>query len=156
MELGPNYEIRYPRMPNEGEPSYPTWKEALEDEIATLDDGAVLVGHSIGGAILINALAEHPSARRFGAIILIAAPFVGEGGWQSDDAKPKRDLGHKLPRGVPIHIYHGLDDDTAPPSHANLYARAIPQAHVHRLPGRDHQFNNDLAEIAAVIKSTWR
>lgn len=155
-ELGSNYEIRYPRMPNEGDPKYAEWKAALETEFARLNDSAILVGHSIGGTILINALAEQPSERNLGAIFLVAAPFVGEGGWQSDDVNPRRDLGEKLPIGVPVHVFHGLDDDTAPPSHADLYARAIPQAHVHRLPGRDHQLNNDLSEIAAVITSTWQ
>src|SRR3954471_24411992 len=72
-ELGPTYEIRYPRMPNEGDPSYATWKAALERELAVLDDGVIIVGHSMGGTILINALAEHPPERRVGAILLIAA-----------------------------------------------------------------------------------
>jgi pimeloyl-ACP methyl ester carboxylesterase len=54
---------------------------------------------------------------------------------------------------VTIHIYHGLEDETAPPSHADLYARAIPQARVHHLPDRDHQLNDDLKEVAAAIKS---
>ncbi len=152
-ELGPNYEIRYPRLPNEDDPSYATWKATLEKELAALSDGVILVGHSIGGTILINALAEHPPAREFGAIFLIAAPFVGEGGWHSDDWTPQRQLGGKLPSGVPIYLYHGLADDTAPPSHAELFLHAIPQAHLCRLPGRDHQLNNDLGEIAAAIKS---
>ena len=43
------------------------------------------------------------------------------------------------------------DDDTVPPAHADLYARAMPQAQVHRLPGRDHQLNNDLGEVASAI-----
>ena len=152
-ELGPDYEIRYPRMPNEDDPSYVAWKAAIEREFATLDDGAILVGHSVGATILVNALAEQPSERKFGAIFLVAAPFVGEGGWPADDLKPPRDLGARLPRGVPIHFYHGLDDETAPPSHAELYARAVPQARVHRLPGRNHQLNNDLREVSAAIRS---
>lgn len=151
--LGSNYEIRYPRMPNEDDPSYTTWKTTLEKEVAALNDGAILVGHSIGGTILINALAERPPERKLGAVFLIAAPFVGEGGWQSDEWKPQRELGGSLPRGVPIHLYHGLADDTAPPSHAELFARAIPQARLCHLPGRDHQLNNDLSEIAAAIAS---
>jgi hypothetical protein len=81
----------------------------------------------------------------------MAAPFVGEGGWASDDFPPSSDLGARLPQGVPVHIFHGLDDETAPPAHADLYARAIPQAQVHRLPGRDHQLNNDLSEVAQTI-----
>ena len=152
-ELGPSYEIRYPRLPNEDDPSYAAWKAALESELAAMEDGVILVGHSVGGTILINTLAEHPPERELGAIFLIAAPFVGEGGWSSDDLKPPRDLGARLPAGVPIFIYHGLADDTAPPSHAELYARAIPQAQLHRLPARDHQLNDDLREVAAAIES---
>lgn len=152
-ELGPSFEIRYPRMPNEDDPTFASWKTALEKEIAKLDDGAILVGHSIGGTILVNTLAETPSKRKLRAIFLIAAPFIGEGGWPSDDIHPAPDLGARLPRDVPIHIYHGLEDETAPLLHAKLYARVIPQAHVHRLPHRDHQLNNDLSEIAATIKS---
>ena len=152
-ELGPEVEIRYPRMPDEDDPRYAAWKETLEKEFATLDHDAILVGHSIGATILINALAEQQSGRRFGAIFLIAMPFVGEGGWPSDDLKPLCDLGAKLPQGVPIHLYYGLDDETVPSSHAELYARAVPQASIHRLAGRDHQLNNDLKEVSAAIRS---
>ena len=152
-ELGPNYDIRYPRMPDEDDPNYVSWKASFEKEIAALNDGAIIVGHSIGGTILINALAERSPERKLGAVILVAAPFVGEGGWPSDDWKPQRELGRKLPAGVPIFLFHGLADDAAPPAHADLYAQAIPQARLCPLPGRDHQLNNDLSEIAAAIKS---
>jgi len=155
-ELGSSFEIRYPRMPNENDPKYAAWRKTLERELETLDDDAILVGHSIGGTILINALAELPLARRLGAIVLVSAPFVGDGGWQSEDLSSPRDLGARLPAGVPIDIYQGLEDETAPPAHADLYARAIPQARVHRVAGRDHQFNNDLREVAAAIKSLKR
>ena len=152
-ELGPNVEIRYPRMPNEDEPEYTAWKEARETEFASLDDGAILIGQSIGATILISVLSERPPTKQLGAIVLIAAPFIGEGGWPAEDIHLPRDLGARLPQGAPVLIYHGLDDDTAPPSHAELYARAIPHARVHRLRGRDHQLNNDLKEIAATIRS---
>ena len=152
-ELGSGYEIRYPQMPNEDDPRYASWKATLEKELAALDDHAILVGHSLGGTILINALAEQSTKQRFGAVFLIAAPFVGDGGWSSDDLKTPLDLGARLPQGVPVHVYHGLEDATAPPLHAELYARAVPQARVHRLPGRDHQFNGDLRDVAAAIKT---
>lgn len=150
-ELGSGYEIRYPRMPNEGEPSYAAWEAAIEHELATLDEHAILVGHSIGGAILVNTLAERPNERKLGALFLLAAPFVGDGGWSSEDLKTPHDLGARLPPGVPVHVYHGLADETAPPAHAELYARAVPQASIHRLPGRDHQLGDDLREVAAAI-----
>ena len=151
--LGQSYEILYPRMPNEAEPSYATWKMALDALFETLRDGAFLVGHSVGATILLKALTEPRSARSFGAIISIAAPFVGDGGWSSGELQFPTDLGTRLPKALPIHFFHGLKDETAPVSHVELYANAIPQARVHRLPNRDHQLNNDLTEVASTILS---
>ena len=62
------------------------------------------------------------------------------------------DLGDRLPPGATVDLFHGLGDEDVPPSHVDLYSRAIPQAHVHRLPGRDHQLGNDLTEVARVIR----
>ncbi len=152
QELGPSYEVRYPRMPNEDAPTYAAWSATLQQEVAKLDDGAIVVGHSIGGTILINMLAEHQPKRELGAIFLIAAPFIGAGGWPADDWQPQHDLEAKLPAGVPVFVYHGLADETAPASHGDLYARAIPHARLCLLADRDHQLNNDLREIAAAIK----
>ncbi len=151
-ELGQDYDIRYPRMPNEADPSYPVWKTALAHEIAALDDAAILVGHSLGGTILINALAEQAPERKLAGLFLISAPFFGPGGWPSDDIKPSRDLGAGLPQATPIYLYHGSEDDTAPLAHVDLYKQAIPHARVRKLEGRDHQLNDDLSEVAADIR----
>ena len=152
-ELGPGWEVRYPRMPDEDDPNYVNWSAAIRREIAELGDGAVVVGHSIGGSILMGALAEQAAGRELAAIILISAPFVGQGGWPGDGFELPQDLGARLPRGTPVHIYHGLDDDTAPPAHADLYAHTIPDAVIHRLPDRDHQLGNDLSEVAEVVRA---
>ncbi len=151
--LGQGYEIRYPRMPNESDPKYERWKSALEAALGTLRDDAIVVAHSMGATILLKLLSEQPASRGFGAIFLIAAPFVGEGGWASDELQLPLDLGAHLPKGVPIDFYQGLADQTAPPLHVELYARAVPQARVHRLSGRDHQLNSDLSEVARAILS---
>jgi hypothetical protein len=152
-ELGPRYNVRYPRMPNEADPNYTVWKAALAEEIAGLDDDVILIGHSVGGTILINALAEAPPNRKLAAVFLIAAPFVGTGGWPSEDINPTADLGARLPPKTPIYLYHGSEDDTAPFAHVDLYLRAIPGAIVHRLHGRNHQLNDDLAEVAAGVRA---
>lgn len=126
--LGAGYEVRYPRMPDEGDPSYARWSVAIRREMADLDEGAVVAGHSVGATILINALAEQPPERGLGAIVLIAAPFVGEGGWPSDEFELTSDLGARLPQGARVHVFHGLQDETAPPSHADLYALCLGSA----------------------------
>jgi predicted alpha/beta hydrolase family esterase len=151
--LGGAYEVRYPRMPAEGDASEAAWGPAIRREVARLTDGAVVVGHSVGGTILVHELSEQAPRRPLAAIVLIAAPFVGAGGWPADEFAFDDDLGATLPPGVPVHVFHGTDDDTAPAAHADLYARAIPQAQVHLLSGRDHQLGDDLTEIATLIRA---
>ena len=151
-ELGPGYEIRYPRMPEEGDPHYAPWKRKLEAELARLDDGVVLVGHSLGATFLINALSESAPQREIAGVFLVAAPFVGEGGWPSEEIEPYGDLAARLPEDVPIFFYHGREDETAPVEHLDLYARAIPRGTTRLLDKRDHQLNDDLSEVADDIR----
>lgn len=154
-ELGPDYEIRYPRMPNEDFPKYSLWKAALREEFDKLDDGAdgaILVGHSIGATILVHSLADDPPKRSPAGVFLVSMPFIGKEGWQGDDIKPQPDLGEKLPAQSPVYLYQGSADETVPAKHAELNAKAIPQAVVRKLPGRDHQLDNDMSEVAADIR----
>ena len=102
---------------------------------------------------MVSVLAERRSARKFGGLFLISAPFVGKAGWPSDEIDLPEDLGARLPSGVPVHFFYGLGDEIVPPSHAGLYAVAVPRGLFHRLPGRDHQLNNDLREVATAIES---
>jgi predicted alpha/beta hydrolase family esterase len=152
-ELGDAYAIVYPRMPNEADPRYPDWKAALIEAFGALKDGAILVGHSIGGAVLIHVLAEQPPPRKFGALLLIAAPFIGDGGWPSDDIEPRTDFGERLPADLPVFLYHGTNDDIVPFAHMALYAKTMPRAVTRALADRDHQLGNDLSHVARDIES---
>ena len=85
--------------------------------------------------------------------MLIATPFVGAGGWPADEFELPTTSARGCHLAFRSHLFHGPDDDTAPPAHADLYAKAIPQAQLHLLPGRDHQLGNDLTEVAAAIQA---
>ena len=152
-ELGDAFEIRYPRMPAEDDPSDAAWGPAIAEATAALEESAVVVGHSVGATLLIKSLVERPPDVTIAAIVLIAAPFVGTGGWPGEEFELPGHLGALLPAKVPVHVFHGLEDDEVPPAHADLFARAIPQAQLHRLPGRDHQLGNDLGDVATLIRT---
>jgi predicted alpha/beta hydrolase family esterase len=152
-ELGDRYAIAYPRMPDEADPRYASWKRALLAALDALNDDAILVGHSIGGAVLIHVLAEQGPKCKFGALVLIAAPFIGERGWPSEDIEPRTDLGERLPADVPVLLYRGTKDTVVPFEHMALYANAMPRAIVRSLANRDHQLNNDLGDVARDILS---
>lgn len=152
--LGPGHDITYPRMPDEADPNYARWKTAIGQEITRLGDGVIVIGHSIGGAFLINALATDPPKHVLNGIFLLAAPFMGAGGWPMEEiASSDERLGARLPQGVPIHLYHGGGDDIVPIAHLDLYVKTMPQAIIHRLDGRDHQLNDDLSEVARAVRS---
>jgi predicted alpha/beta hydrolase family esterase len=149
--LGPGWDIRYPRMPNEDDPKFSVWKPAVLNEIAKLDAGAMLVGHSIGATVLVHSLAQSPPGLLPAGVFLIAAPFIGDGGWPVDGVTPDPDLGAHLPAATPVFLYQGGADGTVPPGHLDLYVKAIPQAAARALLGRDHQLDNDLSEVATDI-----
>src|SRR5215218_6678864 len=73
-ELGDGFDVRYPRMPDEDDPTYATWAPAIRGELAALDAGGVVVGHSVGATILVQVLGEERRPEpTLGAIVLLAA-----------------------------------------------------------------------------------
>lgn len=150
-ELGDSYQIVYPRMPDEADPHYRPWAEAIGREVGKLDDGAIVVGHSLGAMMLIHAIAESSPNTKLGGLFLIATPYVGKGGWPSDEIEERPALGKDLPEDLIVRFYHGDADDEVPIEHDDLYRKAVPQAVVTTLKGRDHQLGNDLSDVAADI-----
>jgi len=151
--LGSGYSVLYPRMPNEADPQYAAWRATLLEQFNSLKDGDFVVGHSVGGTIVLRVLAEQPRIPRLGGIFLIAPPFIGDGGWSIDDFAPLADLSEQLPGGIPLFFYHAKDDDTVPIAHVHLYAKAIPRAVVRILECGGHQLENDSSEVARDIRS---
>jgi predicted alpha/beta hydrolase family esterase len=154
--LGAAYEVRYPQMPNESDPDYKPWKVQIKKELGTLEGKVILIGHSLGGSFLLKYLTEEKIEKPVAGIFLMATPYWGGSGWQYEGyeviALPE-DFASKLPSGAPIFLYHSRDDEIVPFAHLALYAQKLPQATIRALDGRGHQFNNDLSEVVADIKS---
>ena len=95
--------------------------------------------------------AEQPQKLRFGGQFIIAAPFIGEGGWPSDDIDGRKAFSDFRQRSV--YLYHGGDDAVVPTAHVHPYAKAIAHAVIRTLERRDHQLNNDMSNVARDIRS---
>ena len=155
-ELGDGYVVHYPRMPKEADPKYSSWSASLRRELGKLGDRPILVGHSVGATILLHVLARQRRKPKLDGLFLVAPPFIGEGGWPSDDIEPRTDFSDRLSAGVPVFLYHGREDDVVPLAHARLYAKAIPRAVVRTLARHDHQLNDDLSVVAKDIRALGR
>lgn len=151
--LSDAYDLHYPRMPDEADPRVNAWKRKIAAELARLEGKVVLVGHSVGGSILLNYLAEEPVKKPIAGLYLLAAPAWDEDEWNYDDLKLPPDLPDKLALIPRIVLYHSRDDAVVPFAHLALHRARIPQAAVRAMDSGGHQFGNDLSEVARDIQA---
>jgi predicted alpha/beta hydrolase family esterase len=150
--LGAEYDLRYPKMPNEESPVYEAWKDRIAKEFAEPDGEVILVGHSLGASILLKYLSEEKAEKPVSGLFLIAPPYWGTEGWEVDEYAFRADFASKLPEELPVFIYYSRDDEVVPFAHLALYAERLPQATICEFDGRGHQFDDDLSEVAREIK----
>jgi predicted alpha/beta hydrolase family esterase len=153
--LGVGFEVRYPVMPNEGQANCTEWSRQIAQEVSQMRDAPVLVGHSVGGSILMKWLAETKLGKPIAAICLIAAPFWGGEGWRYEgyqELELPEDLAARLRPGSRVLLFQCRDDEIVPFGHLALYARLLPEATICELDEGGHQLNNDLSQVADRIK----
>ncbi|RNF39009.1 alpha/beta hydrolase [Planococcus salinus] len=153
-ELGDDLEWIAPQMPNPENPAYAEWQEQLRKEIGLLDDGAILVGHSIGGSALLKFLSEEELGKKFTALFTVAAPYWGiNDDWKKEDftlAENFTSRNSLLPKLV---MYHSAGDPVVPFSHVERYAKELPSADIRKLEGGDHLFLDGLPELVEEIRN---
>lgn len=151
--LGREYEVHYPRMPDEAEPDMEPWKRKISSELSRMHGEVVLVGHSLGGSVVLNYLAEEKVEQPIAGLSVLAAPSWDENRWNFDDLKLPDDMADRLSRIPRIFLYHCRDDDVVPFAHLALHGARIPQAVVRPIGRGGHQFGNDLTDIARDIRA---
>lgn len=127
--LGPAYAVHHPVMPREDAADDALWQVRIASALAAMNDPVLLLGHSVGASILLKFLAERAVARTSAGIFLLAAPLWGGEGWRYEGftrlALPEG-CAATLPKGAPVFLYHGRDDEVVPFAHLGLYARRMP------------------------------
>jgi predicted alpha/beta hydrolase family esterase len=150
--LGAAYAVRYPKMPDEDRRVYEAWKERIAEELDALEGEVILVGHSLGGSILLKYLSEEEVEKPIAGLLLVATPYWGVEDWEVGEYALPEDFASKIPKEVSMFLYHSRDDEVVPFAHAALYAQKLPRATVRVFDGRGHQFDDDLSEVAQDIK----
>jgi serine hydrolase len=138
--LGTEYHVSYPQMPDEENPQDEAWMAQISNELTSLDNS-------------LKYLLKTDIAKPIAGVFLISIPYWGPEDEQGDEYPLHEGFASSLPNGVPVFLYHSRDDEWVPFSHLAIYAEKIPQATIREFDGRGHQFNNDLSEVAADIKS---
>jgi uncharacterized protein len=150
--LGPEYDVRYPRMPDESNPSKEVWGQKISSELSKVSGKVILVAHSIGGSILLRYLSDEEFGNSIGGLFVLAAPTWDDSQWSFEDLKLPRNIAEKLAPIPRIFFYHCRDDEVVPFAHLALHAAQIPRAITRAISHGGHQFGNDLARIAMDVR----
>ena len=150
--LGNAYNVHYPLLPNESSPDLGRTKQ-IGKEISLIKGEIILVGHSLGASMLLKYLSENEVTRKIAGIFLTSTPYwSGHEDWQQG-FKLHEDFPDKLPKNVPIFLYHCRDDEEVPFDHLSQYAHKLPRATIREIGTGGHQLNNNLSLVAEDIKS---
>lgn len=152
-ELGAGYEIAAPMMPDPDNPEPGPWLDALSGPLAETPEPFALVGHSLGGSIILKHLAERGVPDGLAGVVTIAAPFWGPRGWDYDGFALPADAAAKLKGLGSIILLFGRQDDTVATDHLDLYRAALPSAEGRLIDG-DHEFaTGDIHAVRDAISS---
>jgi predicted alpha/beta hydrolase family esterase len=162
--LGADYTVTSPIMPRPEEPQYAGWREKIEESVAPMEDGLILLGHSLGGSVLLKWLSEGVLKRPIGGLFILAAPYWSKAtGWESDEFGLPDDFAARLPI-APVCLYHSRDDEEVPFAHLSYYSEQLPHAVIRALDGQGHEFRRgdtpeltqDIRSVAATVTQSTR
>lgn len=155
-DLGDEYEVFMPSMPNSQNSVYEEWKIWFERHFEYLEQEVILVGWSQGGMFLNKYLIEEVVPFSIKALILMAPPFESIEG-ESDDCGDfvfdTEDLGILAKKVEKIVIYHSKDDFVVPYEHALKYKAALPDAELITFEDKNHFLIPEFPELISKIRS---
>jgi uncharacterized protein len=150
--LGSDYDVLVPPMPEPENPRYTAWKGVLGEWLKTLEGDLILVGHSLGGSVLLKYISEERVPSSIVGVFLVATPFWGVEDWEIEEFILLRGLVSVVPPTSNIFLYHSRNDQWVPVEHVWLYAELLPTAEVCVVEGTEHEFYDGLPELIADIK----
>lgn len=156
--LGDEWEVFMPEMPNKLNAKYKEWKIWFEKYIPFLRDGVVLLGHSLGAMFLARYMSENELPVHVSKIFLMSGAFTRddkvEGGGQCEYFYMHLDNCDKLNHAAEkIYIVHSKDDPVVPYEHALLFQKHLPSAELVSFEDYGHFLQEDFPEIVELIKA---
>lgn len=152
--LGDDFEVLLPQMPNKANARYNEWKLWFERMTPFLNDNIILVGHSLGGIFLAKYLSENILPKKIKATILVSAPFDDENSGKSlaDFILPAF-LVKFAQQSEKIYLIYSKDDSEVLFGQLKKYKQALLNAKEIIFNNRGH-FNQEIfPEIIELIKS---
>lgn len=156
-ELGEQYVVFNPKMPNKENAHYDEWKIWFERYVEESEGPLILIGLSLGAMFLAKYLAENDLKREVSGLFLLAGPCGEIDDGAGNDCKSfrfkKSDLPSVAKRAEKIAIMHSKDDPVVPYEHAEMYKESLPNATLHTFETRGHFLVEEFPELLELVRS---
>jgi len=155
-KLGKNFEIIRPRFPNAENAKYLEWKIIFEKYLKIINQGAILIGNSLGGVFLTKYLSENKISKKIAAVILVAAPYNNTcgGEYLGGGFNLGKDLSLIEKNCQNVYLLFSRDDDSVPLEHAAAYSRKLKNSRIILLDDKNGHFKvSEFPEIVNIIKN---
>jgi predicted alpha/beta hydrolase family esterase len=152
-DLGPNFLVISPRMPNSMNSRYPEWKIWFEKVLALLDESPILIGHSLGAIFLAKYFSENTANKSIKAVFLVAPPLNDNPLETLADFRLQKDLSLFAKQIPKIYIFQSKDDPVVPYTDALEYQKLLPNCELTIFEDRQHFNGESFPEIVEKIKS---
>jgi hypothetical protein len=145
--LGDGWHIIRPQMPSPKNAKYPEWELWFEKYFTYIEDGVVLVGHSLGATFLVQYLSAKKFPKQIHALHLVAPAFNGKGGFGVTANMSRLEENVRN-----VFIYHSKDDPLVPYTDAEKLRELLRGAELVTFVDKGHLLIPELPELVERIQ----
>ena len=154
-DLGEEYEVIMPPMPNKQNAKYIEWKIWFERHFEFLHDGVILIGCSLGAMFLAKYFSEGNTPFKPKAVILMAGAYALPR-FPDKDCKDFLVATDKVSviteKAEKVVIMHSKDDFCVPYEHGVALSKAIPEAELITFEDKNHFLVEELPELLELLE----
>lgn len=154
-DLGEGYEVVMPPMPNKQNAKFEEWKIWFERHFEYLEEGAILIGCSLGAMFLAKYLSNYNLPFKPKAVILMAGAY-GLPDFPDKDCKDflitPEEVRVAQEKGFRIIIIHSEDDPVVPYEHGVALSKALSEAEFVTFEDKNHFLIEEFPELLKTIK----
>lgn len=145
------HDVEVANLPDPENPDRDAWTQALLDQVGSVDDQTVILGHSLGGATALRFLEAVEARTTPHALFLVSTP------WMINDERfrgffmTELDYEILMWKASKTIVVHAKDDPVIPFAHAEKYA-AVLHARLMPLETGGHLQGTEYPELLKIIE----
>ncbi len=154
-DLGEEYEVFMPSMPNKTNAQYDEWAIWFERHFEYLREDVTLIGWSLGGMFLAKYLSENKLPVEVNKVFLLAAPCGTCADPDGNDCGSfqfdPQSLANLSVDQSKVSIWHSKDDFIVPYDHSLEFKKYLDQAQFVSFEDKNHFLVGELPELIEAI-----